>query len=144
MRFAQRLLQIRGSPKAIAIGVASGVLFGFTPLFGLKTLLAIGFTWVLRGNKLAAAIAVTLHDLLLPILPMLLRIEYDMGYWILSSPHELPPHLHMHHLNAGAWLHWSTFLTAGRPILMGSLILGAPIALVAYFFVLGILMRRFR
>jgi len=36
-----KLLAIRDTPEAIAGGVAIGIFFGFTPLFGLKTLLAI-------------------------------------------------------------------------------------------------------
>jgi uncharacterized protein (DUF2062 family) len=40
---------------------------------GLKTLLAIGVAWLLHGNRLAAAVAVTLHDIVLP----LTRLSYD-------------------------------------------------------------------
>ena len=89
----EHLLKIKASPDTIALGAAVGVFFGFIPLLGLKTLLAIGVTWIFGGNKLAAAIAVTLHDLLLPIVPMLIRFEYDLGYWISNNPHEFPPHL---------------------------------------------------
>lgn len=140
----KNLLQIRETPEAIAIGVSAGMFFGFTPLFGLKTLLAIGTTWLLRGSKMAAAIAVTLHDVLLPILPVLLRVEYDLGYWLLSHPHQLPPHLHLHKHEAGDFMHWSTFLTTGRPVLIGSVLLGAPIAVMTYFSVLWYLRRRER
>jgi len=141
-KHVNNLLLIRKTPEAIAIGVATGVFFGFTPLFGLKTLLAIMVTWLLRGSKMAAAIAVTLHDVFLPILPILLRLEYDVGYWLLSNPHELPPHLHMHHFSAGNWMHWSTFLDAGRPVLVGSIVVGAPIAVLTYFIVRLILVKR--
>jgi uncharacterized protein (DUF2062 family) len=34
-----KLLAIRDTPEAIAGGVAIGIFFGFTPLFGLKTAL---------------------------------------------------------------------------------------------------------
>ena len=36
-----KLLAIRDTPEAIAGGVAIGIFFGFTPLFGLKTALTI-------------------------------------------------------------------------------------------------------
>ena len=52
------------TPHSIALGSAIGIFFGFTPLWSLKTLLSIGVAWVFRCNKLAAAIAVTLHDIL--------------------------------------------------------------------------------
>jgi uncharacterized protein (DUF2062 family) len=129
----QQLFQIKDTPHAVALGVAVGIFFGFVPLVGLKTLLALGVTRLLRGNLLAAAIAVTLHDVSLPGAPLLLRWEYDLGYWLLSHPHGLPPHLQLHELHASAWLHWSTFLTVGRPLLLGSILLAAPVSVLAYY-----------
>lgn len=124
---------IKDSPHAVAIGVAVGIFFGFTPLVGLKTLLALGVTRLLRGSLLATVIAVTLHDVLLPIAPFLMRWEYDLGYWLMSHPHALPPHLHLHQHSPSDWLHWSTFLTVGRPLLIGSLVFAAPASVVSYY-----------
>ena len=87
---------------------------------------------LLRGSLLAAVIAVTLHDVLLPVAPLLLRWEYDIGYWLLSQPHEFPSRLHLSHHSPSVWLHWSTFFTVGRPLLVGSLVLGSPAAVAAY------------
>ena len=94
-----RLTSLKDPPHTIALGVAIGMFFGLIPLWGLKTLLAIGVTRLLRGSIVAAAIAVTLHDIALPLVPLLLRWEYDVGYWLLSHPHALPPKLHMSHQN---------------------------------------------
>ena len=88
-----KLLAIRDTPEAIAGGVAIGIFFGFTPLFGLKTLSAIFFAWLTRSNILAAVLAATLHDIILPFMPMIYRWEYDVGFWLLSHPHHLPPPL---------------------------------------------------
>ena len=130
----KKLLEIKDSPRAVAVGVALGIFYGFTPLVGLKTLLAILTTWLLGGSIVAAVVAVSLHDVLLPVMPFILRWEYDVGYWLLSNPHELPPALHLaHHHPPGDWLHWSTFLTVGRPLLMGSLFLSTPSSLAAFF-----------
>src|SRR2546428_11283060 len=79
------------SPEAIAGGVAIGIFFGFTPLFGLKTLLAILFAWLTRSNILAAVLASTLHDIVLPLMPVVYRFEYGVGYFLLSHPHHWPP-----------------------------------------------------
>ena len=68
-----KLKGIEDSPRAVAVGVAAGIFFGFTPLLGLKTLLAIAFAWLFRGNRLAAAVAATLHDVLLPFMPLAWR-----------------------------------------------------------------------
>lgn len=135
----KRLLRVKDTPSAIATGAAAGVFFGFVPLWGLKTLLALGVTRLARGNLVAAAIAVTLHDALLPLMPLLLRWEYDVGYWLLNHPHELPPHLRLHAPHSPAmWFHWSTFFTVGRPLLLGSALVAAPSALVTYYLVRSI------
>jgi uncharacterized protein (DUF2062 family) len=131
-----QLFRIKDTPHALAVGVAVGVFFGFVPLVGLKTLLALGLTRLLRGSLLAAAIAVTLHDVLLPVAPLLLRWEYDLGYWLMSHPHELPPRLHLNHHGPAVWLHWSTFFTVGRPLLAGSLVFAAPLAVASYYLTL--------
>lgn len=127
------LSRLPETPQAIATGVAVGVFFGFVPLIGLKTLLSLGVTRLFRGNLVAAAVAVTLHDVVLPIAPLLLRWEYDLGYWLLSRPHELPPHLHLYHHSPAVWLHWSEIFTVGRPLLLGSSLCAGPLAIAAYY-----------
>lgn len=125
-----RLLAIRDTPGAIAGGVAIGFFFGFTPLFGLKTLCAIFFAWLTRTNILAAVIAGTMHDVLLPFMPFVYRGEYRVGYWLLN--HEWPQRLSRLHVNWHEWRDWTAFLTVGKPLLLGSLVCGAPAAAVSY------------
>ena len=57
-----KLLAIRDTPEAIAGGVAIGIFIGFTPLFGLKTVLTIFFAWLTGSNIIAAVIASAAHD----------------------------------------------------------------------------------
>jgi uncharacterized protein len=138
----QQLLSLKDTSHSIAVGLSVGMFFGLVPLWGIKTLLAIGVTRLLRGNVVAAAIAATLHDILLPVIPLLLRWEYEIGYWLLSHPHELPPRLHLTaHQSPTMWFHWSTFLTIGRPLLIGSLVVAAPVAIVTYYVALAIVKR---
>jgi uncharacterized protein (DUF2062 family) len=140
-----KLKGLEDSPRSVAVGVAAGIFFGFTPLVGLKTLLAIGVAWLLHGNRLAAAVAVTLHDIVLPLMPVLLRWEYDVGYWVLSHPHESPPSIERAlQLHASVWLHWSTFLTIGRPVLLGSLFFSTPACAVSFVVMRAFLERRQR
>ena len=105
-----KLVTLRDTPHAIAGGVAIGVFVGFTPLFGIKTLLSLGGAYLLRCNPIAAVIAVSLHDIVTPLWPVLLRIEYDIGYWLLSHPHHFPPKMEMHHIHVSEMLKWTTFL----------------------------------
>lgn len=137
-RHSLKLLAIRDTPEAIAGGVAIGIFFGFTPLFGLKTLSAILFAWLTGSNILAAVIAGTLHDIILPFMPMIYVWEYKLGYRILFG--QMPPSIRQH-LSPGAWLHWTTFLTVGKPMLLGSAICGAPISGLAFLVARRIVMR---
>jgi uncharacterized protein (DUF2062 family) len=127
-----RLLAIRDTPEAIAGGVAIGIFLGFTPLFGLKTLGAIFLAWLTRSNIIAAVLAGTMHDLLLPFMPVVYRWEYDIGFWLISDPHHWPVHWSRSTLRPAEWRDWTRFLTVGKPLLLGSLLCGAPVAAVSF------------
>jgi uncharacterized protein (DUF2062 family) len=126
-----RLVTIEDSPHSIALGVAIGIFFGFTPLWSLKTLLSIAGAWLAGGNRIAAAISVQLHDLILPFLPAIYLWEYKIGFWLLNG--HLPHRFTLHHLAFRDYIHWETFFTLGRPLLVGSAIIGLPSAVVVYF-----------
>ncbi len=145
-RFKHGVSQIRDTPHAIAGGVAIGVMFGFTPFFGLKTLLAVLVAWLFRCSKLSAVMAVTLHDVLLPLGPFILRWQYQLGYYLTSHPHRLPPKLNPKHFHFYELLDWrsvpwsKTFLVLW-PTFVGSLIIATPISVGMYFVVLEIVKR---
>jgi hypothetical protein len=129
-----KLLAIRDTPEAIAGGIAIGMYFAFAPLFGFKTVLAIFFAWVTRSNILAAVIAVTLHEVLFPLMPLVYRWEYDVGYWLLSQPHEWPrriTQIDFHHFNLRKL--WEVLLSAGKPLLVGGCLCSVPVAAAAFF-----------
>ncbi len=140
----RKLMELKDTPHSIAGGVAIGMFFGFTPLFGLKTLLSLGGAYALRCNAIAAVVTVCLHDLVTPFWPVLLRFEYDIGYWILSNPHTFPPKLETHHLHLEEMLKWTTFLNVGLPLLVGSLFVAVPAAVISYVVALAIAKRRNR
>jgi uncharacterized protein (DUF2062 family) len=126
-------LAIRDTPEAIAGGVAIGIFFGFTPLFGLKTLSAIFFAWLTRSNILAAVIAGALHDIILPFMPVIYRWEYDVGYFILSHPHRWPQSLARLHREGFVWRSWSSLFGVGKPLLVGGCVCAAPFAVLSFF-----------
>ena len=123
-----KLLAIRDTPEAIAGGVAIGVFFGFVPLIGFKTILAIFFAWLTRSNIVAAVLAATAHEILFPVMPLVYRWEYDIGYWLLSDPHQWPQRLRDLHWQGREWRSWTTFFSIGRPLLLGSVVVSAPVA----------------
>jgi uncharacterized protein (DUF2062 family) len=135
-----RLLAIRDTPGAIAGGVAIGIFFGFTPLFGLKTLSAIFFAWLTRSNILAAVLAATVHDIILPFMPVIYWWEFAVGHWFLSDPHRWPPHLHTLWRHEG-WRDWTSLFTVGKPLLIGSVICAAPAALASFAVAITIIKR---
>ena len=137
-----QLVRLKDTSHSIALGTAIGMFFGFVPLWGFKTLLALGISRLARASLLATAIAASLHDVALPLLPLLLRWEYEIGYLILSHPHEWPAKLDLSHHSPLVWLHWSTFLTVGRPLLLGSLVFSAPVAVATYYVTLAVLQRK--
>ena len=128
-----KLLAIRDTPEAIAGGVAIGIFFGFMPVFGLKTLSAIFFAWLTRSNILAAVISGALHDVILPAMPAIYVWQYDLGYWLLSSPHHWPPPLHKMRIEGPAWHFWTTFFSIGKPLLVGGAIFSTPASIIAFF-----------
>ena len=128
-----KLLAIRDTPEAIAGGIAIGIFFGFTPLFGLKTILAILFAWLTRSNIIAAVLAGTLHDLILPIMPVVFIWEYKIGFWVLN--HEWPRGVPRMRLAIHEWRDWTQMVTSrvGKPMLLGSMVIALPMAGICYF-----------
>ena len=138
----RKLLELRDTPHAIAGGVAIGVFIGFTPLFGIKTLLCLALAYLLRCNPIAAVIAVSLHDVAIPFWPVLLKVEYDVGAWILGHFEHVPTKIDMKHFRFHDMLKWTTFFSVGLPLLIGSLFLSTPAAAVSYIGMLRLLQYR--
>jgi len=136
------LIQLHDTPHSIAGGTAIGVFFGFTPFFGFKTLLGIAVAWGFRCSRIAAAIGVTLHDVIIPLMPVLLRAEYGIGYWLLNHPHHWPQKFQVEHLKIHEWLHWKVFHQVIWPTFVGSLVIGIPLAAVVFYVTLRIVCRR--
>ncbi|PYI78685.1 MAG: hypothetical protein DMF04_02340 [Verrucomicrobia bacterium] len=125
------LMAIADTPHSIALGSAIGIFFGFTPLWSMKTLLSIAVAWVFKSNKIAAAIAVTLHDIILPLMPAVYFWQYRIGMRVL---HGRPEHrAAFHHLSLHDFMTWPAFVRVGWPLLLGSFFLAIPSAIGTYF-----------
>lgn len=125
------LVTMADTPHSIALGSAIGIFFGFTPLWSLKTLLSIAVAWVCRCNKVAAAIAVTLHDVLIFLMPAIYFAEYKVGCWTLHRPP--PAHRVRFHFGLHDYLNWDVFQRVIWPAMVGSLFLAIPSAVIVYF-----------
>jgi uncharacterized protein len=125
------LVTIADTPHSIALGSAIGIFFGFTPLWSLKTLLSIVVAWACRCNKIAAAIAVTLHDVLIFVMPAVYFAEYKLGLWTLHRP--APTHRIRFHFELHDYVNSELFMRLVWPAFIGSLFLAIPSAVIVYF-----------
>lgn len=125
------LMTIEDTPHSVALGSAIGIFFGFTPLWSVKTLLSIGVAWICRCNKIAAAVAVTVHDVLIFVMPAIYFAEYKIGCWTLQRPP--PAHRIRFHFSLHDYLHWDLFVRLVWPAFIGSLFLAIPSAVIVYF-----------
>jgi len=136
------LLDAKDAPHSVAGGTAIGVFFGFLPIFGLKTLSAMGASWITRCSVVASVIGVSVHDLLLPIWPLILRWQFQIGFWLLSHPHHFAPKLTRGDFKLSEIFQWDNFVDIGLPLVIGGTVLAIPISVIFYLGVLAIM--RFR
>jgi uncharacterized protein (DUF2062 family) len=126
------LLDARDAPHSVAGGTAIGVFFGFIPVFGIKTLCAVGISMLTRCSVVASVIGVSLHDVLLPIWPLILRYQFQVGFWILSHPHHFAPKLTRNDFKLSELLQWDNFVDIGLPLTVGGIVFAIPAALITY------------
>lgn len=76
-RFYIRFLRIRGTPHAIALGMALGIFVGLTPLMGFHTVIAVLLASLFKCSKITAAIGVFITN---PVTaPMIYPLTYQLG-----------------------------------------------------------------
>jgi uncharacterized protein (DUF2062 family) len=112
-----------------------GVLFGFSPLLGLHTVLALALAFALRLNRVAVLLGVYSN------LPWILVPYYSLATWLGAAllRTDVPPGLLERFLDALENRSWSEFRTAAvhlepifRAFVLGSTIGAIALALVAY------------
>lgn len=137
-----RFIEQRDRPHAMAGGLGIGIFFGFFPPFGFKTLVAIGAAWLTGSNTVAAIVGVTLHDLYFWMWPLLWRLEFQVGHWILSNPHAFAPKMVRTDFRMSAIMQWNNFINVGLPLLVGTIAIALPISLLSYAVMLFWMLRR--
>jgi len=138
------VMELRDDKTSVAAGIAIGFFWGFTPLLGLKTILAFLTAWATRKNKIAAVAAVSAHDLFLPIYPFYLDLSYRVGSLILGTEYpkafgkalKLIGNPLVGHSHEGwlTWLHklWDNIHLL-NPLLLGTTLLAIPPCVATYF-----------
>jgi uncharacterized protein (DUF2062 family) len=127
----RRFTEIDDTPHAIALGSAIGMFWGFTPLYGLKILLTLVTARMVRGHMVAAAIAVTVQDVFLPVMPFILIFQLEMGNHLLGR-RTAGGAMDLRAFKLEDLLQWTTYLREAFPFLLGALIIGALAGAVTY------------
>ncbi len=128
--FGKRILRIRATPHALALGFAIGIFAAFTPP-GIHVPLAVFIAWVIDASMISAALATAISNpfTFIPIGALDLKVGH-MIFGHHSGPsvplENIMPM--MMHMNFGGM--WGPFF---KPFLLGSVLLGGAFAIPAYF-----------
>ena len=120
------ILSLDSHPGHIAVGFAVGVFISFTPFFGVHTPMAIAAAFIFRLNKVTCITGAWINTPL-TVVPALL-LSYKLGELLLGRPHQ---ELVLQELT---WKYALSLLeTHGKPIIIGSSVIGFSAAVFAYF-----------
>lgn len=72
------------SPHKVSLGLAIGIFVGLTPTWPLQTFIALAFAFILRGNKIIAALGVWISNPL--TIPVMYPFLYYVGVYISPFP----------------------------------------------------------
>lgn len=133
--YGKRILRIRATPHALAAGFAAGIFAAFSPALGLHILMALVLAWGFGGNLIAAALGTAAANPL--TFPLMVAGEYKIGITLFGGDSELHVPLHvigakLMHFDFGSM--WQPVL---KPLLAGSVLLGAVFGVIAYILVLN-------
>jgi len=123
--YVLRILRLRASPHAIAVGVAAGVFAAFLPFIGVHMALSVAIAWLLGGNMIAATASTLLVGNPFTY-PFIWASTWQAGEIILRSTVQHPRPIDLGDL----FLHFSV-LDIWRPVLEPMLIGAVPIALIS-------------
>ena len=123
--FIHEIKTLQGDPNYIAKGIAIGVFIGMTPTIPLHTGLAIMFAFIFKASKPAALIGAWSGN---PVtVPFLYVGSFQLGMFLIGKKATFDiSHMKIWEL---LQLGLDTFIAA----ILGGIIIGAPVAIAAYF-----------
>ena len=127
-----RFLKIRGEPRDIAMGFALGLFVGMTPFMGFQTIIVLPLAALFKANKISAAAAVWISNPLTA--PVLYGITYFTGAKLFGLSKIGPPPPHLENITLLDLLHKAPHVL--YMMIVGGVVLGIPLAILGYFFVL--------
>ena len=132
-RWLDQLLHTHDTPQRTAAAYALGVLFGFSPLLGLHTLLGLLFAFTLNLNRVAVLLGI--YSNLPWILPAYYTLATMLGAAILRA--RIPPRLLQNLTGAFRDASWADFRHLAHALkpLLWSYVLGSTIGAVILAFI---------
>jgi uncharacterized protein (DUF2062 family) len=143
------LVKLRGSTRAIAGGFALGTFIAFTPTVGIQMFLGAVFATLFNLNRPAAIIPAWITN---PVtIPPIFAFNYWIGYLLLGGPSVTSVYNQLIEIcNKLATLNmfqiseqFMAFVYLGKaifiPLIIGSVVVGAVCAVIAYWLALRIL-----
>jgi len=125
--YAKRILRLKGTPHAIALGTGVGVFCSITPFVGFHLLMTLALAWVLGANLIAGAIGTVIGN---PItFPLIWASTYEIGHLILEGASGSAPARLGHELTHKSFTQIIPLL---KPMLVGALPLGLLLAALTY------------
>jgi uncharacterized protein len=122
----QKLSHIDARPDQIATGFSVGIVASFLPLNPSPIIVATAVAWLLKRNVIAAVAGATAAILYSPLLPVIWLAEYRLGKLILPVQHKLA--LDQARLWEVLQKGWDVYAA----MLLGSIVIAAPVTLVTY------------
>ncbi len=128
--FGKRILRIRATPHALAVGFSTGIFAAFSPALGLHIIIAIALAWGLGGNLIAAALGTAAAN---PItFPVMIASEFKIGQWLFGGIGDLPVSFHVIGAKLSHFDFAGTWIPLFKPLLAGSVLLGTIFAALSY------------
>jgi len=124
--FWHKLSHLDARPDQIAASFSIGIVASFLPLNPSPIIVATAVAWLLKRNVIAAVAGATSAILYTPLLPWIWLAEYRLGMLILPVHHPLT----LDHARLWDVLQkgWDTYAA----MLVGSIIIATPVALLTY------------
>jgi len=132
---SKRIVRISGSPHAIALGLAIGVVASFTPFFGFHIIIAILVAWGCAANIAAAAIGTAFSNPL--TMPFIFGMTYALGRVIWNVGDDSEPVSFIEFFKMLEEYNFTEIRQAFFQALLGALVLGSIFGLMTYFIALN-------
>lgn len=128
--YSKRVLRLKASPHAIALGFAAGAAVSFTPFVGFHFIMSAVIALVLGGNVIASSIGTFIGNPL--TFPVMWFSAFALGRWLLGLEHAPPPKVPIDRLFHAPWEEIWAIL---HPWLIGAVPLGIGFGAIIYFIV---------